>query len=146
MSKNGPERTIENNTIKRLKALGLQVEWLKNRRRRGWSDLTVLFGERVAFAEMKQPGGKIQPHQLLEQEYQRSCGRVYEFFDSEDEAVEFFTRWRDGQISSSTGATGLSLKGGIVSDWTARTTPEPVASASTPGRGRKTGARRSSTR
>jgi hypothetical protein len=95
MSKNGPERSIENNAIKRLKALGLQVEWLKNRRRRGWSDLTILFREFVAFCEMKQPGGKIQPHQIEEQKRQRACGRVYEIFDNEDEAVEFFKRWRD---------------------------------------------------
>jgi hypothetical protein len=92
----GPERKIENRVIARLKSMGFDVEWLTNRRRRGWPDLTVMWQDRVLFVEVKAPDGAPSANQLKERAYQVSRGRKFIISDDEDEIIRLVCEWRDG--------------------------------------------------
>lgn len=90
---NGPERKIENEIINRLRAAGLMVVWLTERGSRGWPDLTVMFGGRVVFVEVKKPGGSVRAQQFDKQVKLRHNGMEMFICDDANEAVDKVTAW-----------------------------------------------------
>ena len=90
---NGPERKIENEIINRLRAKGMMVVWLTERGRRGWPDLTVMYGGKAVFVEVKKPGGSIRAQQLDRQRELSSHGMWACICDDADDAVERVTEW-----------------------------------------------------
>jgi hypothetical protein len=66
VKKSSKEHTVEEQLIRRVKALGGRCEKMSMKGRRGFFDrLVVLPGGRVAFCETKRPvGGVLSPHQI----------------------------------------------------------------------------------
>lgn len=60
------ESTIEKRLVSGVIALGAKSRKLSWIGRRGAPDRIVFLGDRVIFVELKQPGGRLSPHQKLE--------------------------------------------------------------------------------
>jgi hypothetical protein len=76
MSRGPRENSIEEELVRRVRALGGRCEKMSMKGRRGFFDrLVVLQGGRVVFCECKRPlGGVLSPHQISLHEHYRVLG------------------------------------------------------------------------
>lgn len=72
------EDSVEEQLIRRVRALGGRCEKMSMKGRRGFFDrLVVLPGNRVIFVECKRPvGGRLSPHQISLHDKYRALGAV----------------------------------------------------------------------
>ena len=76
MSRGPRENSVEEELVRRVRALGGRCEKMSMKGRRGFFDrLVVLQGGRVVFCECKRPvGGVLSPHQMMLHEHYRALG------------------------------------------------------------------------
>jgi len=65
VKKSSKEHTVEEQLIRRVKALGGRCEKMSMKGRRGFFDRLVVLKGRIVFVELKRPvGGVLSPHQI----------------------------------------------------------------------------------
>ena len=76
MSRGPRENSVEEELVRRVRALGGRCEKMQLKGRRGFFDrLVVLHGGRIVFCECKRPlGGVLSPHQISLHEHYRVLG------------------------------------------------------------------------
>ena len=76
MSRGPRENSVEEELVRRVRALGGRCEKMAMKGRRGFFDrLVVLHGGRIVFCECKRPlGGVLSPHQISLHEHYRVLG------------------------------------------------------------------------
>lgn len=88
------EKTVEAALVKRVKQLGGMAEKFTSPQKRSVPDrLVTLPGNIIVFVELKAPGKKPTPKQLLDHERRKQLGCTVLVIDNVEDAENFPPRW-----------------------------------------------------
>jgi hypothetical protein len=77
MSRGPREDTVEEELVRRVRALGGRCEKMSMKGRRGFFDRLVVLPGRIVFCECKRPiGGRLSPHQISLHAAYKALGAV----------------------------------------------------------------------